>query len=50
MELTPKGLENWERVVETVATYIEVLRKSSPEESIYKEVVMINEINFGFKK
>lgn len=48
IELTKEGLENHKKVAEIVFAYIDMLRKTDPQEWAFKEAQMLSEIAFRF--
>ncbi|AET38766.1 metalloendopeptidase Ecym_3273 [Eremothecium cymbalariae DBVPG len=50
IELTDKGVQDYEEVVYTVFQYIEMLKKSLPQERIFVELNKIGESKFRFKQ
>ncbi|CAK9439966.1 uncharacterized protein LODBEIA_P40660 [Lodderomyces beijingensis] len=49
-QLTPSGLENWEKVVVTAFEYLELILKDEPKREIWDEIRNISEVNFRFRQ
>ncbi|RKP06928.1 Metalloenzyme, LuxS/M16 peptidase-like protein [Thamnocephalis sphaerospora] len=50
IDLTEDGLERYEEVVATVFRYVELLRRSGPQQWIFDEVRNLNDMGFRFKE
>ncbi|KAI3403084.2 STE23 [Candida oxycetoniae] len=49
-QLTPTGLQNWEKIVVTVFEYLQFVVKDEPKKWIWDEIRNIAEVNFKFKQ
>ncbi|CAG9319174.1 unnamed protein product [Blepharisma stoltei] len=49
VELTDKGLENYERVIEITHAYIAMLKEKGVQEWIYEEIKALAQADFNFK-
>ncbi|XP_065349186.1 insulin-degrading enzyme-like [Cloeon dipterum] len=49
VDLTEKGLENVDNIVDLIFQYINLLRQEDPKEWIFNEIMEINNISFRFK-
>ena len=50
MQLTPRGVKEYETVIDRVYQYLRLLRKHSLPQYIYDEIAKINEINYRFEE
>ncbi|KAL6075623.1 Protease 3 [Balamuthia mandrillaris] len=48
IDVTPKGLEEWEQVVDVIFQYIKLLRTEGPKQHIFEESKKLAEIEFRF--
>jgi insulysin len=46
--LTKKGLENYEKVIEAVFQYAQIVRDRGVQEYLFNEIKRVGEINFDF--
>ncbi|KAI5950239.1 STE23 [Candida jiufengensis] len=49
-QLTPLGLENWEKIIEITFQYLNFILKDEPQKWIWEEIKNISEVNFKFKQ
>ena len=49
IELTSKGLANWEKVVNFVFHYIQMLKKKGVQKWIFDEIKIMNQLKFDNK-
>ncbi|MFN2286757.1 MAG: insulinase family protein [Chromatocurvus sp.] len=50
VSLTDKGVEEYERVLQLVFAYLEMLREEGPEERLFKEQARLAELSFRFRE
>lgn len=48
MDLTKKGLEEYERVLQAVFRYAQIVKESGPQQFVFDELKRIGEISFQF--
>ncbi|KAI9809491.1 MAG: Insulinase (Peptidase M16) [Phylliscum demangeonii] len=50
VRLTEEGLKNYQEIVKVIFQYISLVRETSPQEWIFKEMKEMAEVNFRFKQ
>ncbi|ODV93679.1 hypothetical protein PACTADRAFT_51446 [Pachysolen tannophilus NRRL Y-2460] len=50
IDLTDKGLENYQEIILNIFQYLKMLEKNKPQEWIFKELKDISNMNFKFKQ
>ena len=50
MSLTDQGVENYERVLQLLFSYLDMLREGAPQERIFREQAALSELAFRFQE